>query len=285
MPDQASRLRNLIESKTNDKESARIIAVTSGKGGVGKTNLALNLAIGLQKAGKNGLLVDADIGLANINLLMGRVTNRSLIELANYRTRVEDVVEESNFGIKYISGVANINLMLNASSEDLRAIQRKIINAPNTIADTIVIDTGAGISRYVMDFVLFAHEVLLVTTSEPSSLSDAYSMVKAHADYGGKGQIKLVVNRVRDWKEFKDTAERLNQTTQSFLDIYVEPLGYIYEDKAVSMAVRRQDPFIVGNPDCPASRCMRELVRCLNMGIAMRQVPKGFRNILKGFFS
>ncbi|MBQ6975052.1 MAG: AAA family ATPase [Selenomonadaceae bacterium] len=285
MPDQASRLRNLIESKTNDKESARIIAVTSGKGGVGKTNLALNLAIGLQKAGKNVLLVDADIGLANINLLMGRVTNRSLIELANYRTRVEDVVEESNFGIKYISGVANINLMLNASSEDLRAIQRKIINAPNTIADTIVIDTGAGISRYVMDFVLFAHEVLLVTTSEPSSLSDAYSMVKAHADYGGKGQIKLVVNRVRDWKEFKDTADRLNQTTQSFLDIYVEPLGYIYEDKAVSMAVRRQDPFIVGNPDCPASRCMRELVRCLNMGIAMRQVPKGFRNILKGFFS
>ena len=285
MPDQASRLRNLIESKTNNKESARIIAVTSGKGGVGKTNLALNLAIGLQKAGKNVLLVDADIGLANINLLMGRVTNRSLIELANYRTRVEDVVEESNFGIKYISGVANINLMLNASSEDLRAIQRKIINAPNTIADTIVIDTGAGISRYVMDFVLFAHEVLLVTTSEPSSLSDAYSMVKAHADYGGKGQIKLVVNRVRDWKEFKDTAERLNQTTQSFLDIYVEPLGYIYEDKAVSMAVRRQDPFIVGNPDCPASRCMRELVRCLNMGIAMRQVPKGFRNILKGFFS
>ena len=285
MPDQASRLRNLIESKTNDKESARIIAVTSGKGGVGKTNLALNLAIGLQKAGKNVLLVDADIGLANINLLMGRVTNRSLIELANYRTRVEDVVEESNFGIKYISGVANINLMLNASSEDLRAIQRKIINAPNTIADTIVIDTGAGISRYVMDFILFAHEVLLVTTSEPSSLSDAYSMVKAHADYGGKGQIKLVVNRVRDWKEFKDTAERLNQTTQSFLDIYVEPLGYIYEDKAVSMAVRRQDPFIVGNPDCPASRCMRELVRCLNMGIAMRQVPKGFRNILKGFFS
>ena len=285
MPDQASRLRNLIESKTNDKESARIIAVTSGKGGVGKTNLALNLAIGLQKAGKNVLLVDADIGLANINLLMGRVTNRSLIELANYRTRVEDVVEESNFGIKYISGVANINLMLNASSEDLRAIQRKIINAPNTIADTIVIDTGAGISRYVMDFILFAHEVLLVTTSEPSSLSDAYSMVKAHADYGGKGQIKLVVNRVRDWKEFKDTAERLNQTTQSFLDIYVEPLGYIYEDKAVSMAVRRQDPFIVGNPDCPASRCMRELMRCLNMGIAMRQVPKGFRNILKGFFS
>lgn len=285
MPDQASRLRNLIESKTNDKESARIIAVTSGKGGVGKTNLALNLAIGLQKAGKNVLLVDADIGLANINLLMGRVTNHSLIELANYRTHVEDVVEESNFGIKYISGVANINLMLNASSEDLRAIQRKIINAPSNVADTIVIDTGAGISRYVMDFVLFAHEVLLVTTSEPSSLSDAYSMVKAHADYGGKGQIKLVVNRVRDWREFKDTADRLNQTTQSFLDIYVEPLGYIYEDKAVSMAVRRQDPFIVGNPDCPASRCMRELVRCLNVGMSMRQVPKGFRNILKGFFS
>ena len=285
MPDQASRLRNLIESKIYNQESARIISVTSGKGGVGKTNLALNLAIGLQKSGKNVLLIDADIGMANINLLMGRVTSHSLIELANYKTRVEDVVEESNLGIKYISGVANVNLMLNASNDDLRAIQRKIINAPSNIADTIVVDTGAGISRYVMDFILYSHEVLLVTTSEPSSLSDAYSVVKAHSEYKGNGRIKLVVNRVRDWREFKDTSDRLNQTTQSFLDIYVEPLGYIYEDKAVSMAVRRQDPFIVGNPDCPASRCLRELVRCLNMGITMRQVPKGFKNIVKNFFS
>ena len=285
MPDQASRLRNLIEGKTNSQESARIITITSGKGGVGKTSLALNLAIGLQRAGKNVLLIDADIGMANINLLIGRVSNHSLIELSNHRNYVEDVVEESDFGIKYISGVARVNLMLDASREDLRTIQRKIINAPSSLADTIIVDTGAGISRYVMEFILFAHEVLLVTTSEPSAISDAYSVTRAYTEYGGKGHIKLIVNRVRNWKEFKDTADRLNQTTQNFLDLYVEPLGYVYEDRAVSKAVHMQEPFLIGNPDSPASRCVRELVRCLTAGVAMREVSKGLGNIIKGFFS
>ena len=283
MVDQASRLRNLVESKTSG-ETARIIAVTSGKGGVGKTNLALNLAIGLQNAGQRVLLIDADIGMANINLLIGRVANRSIIELVNYKTQLEDVVEESNFGLKYISGVANINKMLNASYEDLRIIQRKIIESSN-IADTIIIDTGAGLNRYVLEFVLFAHEVFLVTTADPAALSDAYSIVKACGEYNKNSRVRLIVNRVRDWDEFKDTAERLNQTTQNFLDIYVEPLGYVYEDKSVSMAVRRQEPFLIGNPDCPASRCVKELIRCLTMGVAMRQVPKGWKNIIKGFFS
>ena len=285
MPDQASRLRNLIEDKFNSQESARIISITSGKGGVGKTSLALNLAIGLQNAGKNVLLIDADIGMANINLLMGRVTNHSLIELTNYKTHVEDVVEESDFGIKYISGVANVHKLLDSSREDLRAIQRKIISAPSNLADTIIIDTGAGINRYVMEFILFAHEVLLVTTSEPSALSDAYSVAKAYTEYGGKGQMKLIANRVRNWKEFKETADRLNQTTQNFLDLYIEPLGYVYEDKTVSTAVRMQDPFLIGNPDCPASRCVRELVRCMTQGVTMREVPKGLGNIIRGFFS
>ena len=175
--------------------------------------------------------------------------------------------------------------MLDASREDLRAIQRKILSAPSNIADTIVVDTGAGISRYVMEFILFAHEVLMVTTSEPSALADAYSVAKAYTEYGGKGHMKLIANRVRDWKEFKETADRLNQTTQNFLDLYIEPLGYVYEDKSVSTAVRMQEPFLIGNPDCPASRCVRELVRCMTQGIAMRQVPKGFKNIIKGFFT
>lgn len=285
MTDQASRLRDLIEGKTSGKESAQIFAVTSGKGGVGKTNLALNLAIGLQRAGKNVLLIDADIGMANINLLMGRVTNHSLIELSNPRVNIEDVVEESNWGIKYISGIAGINRMLSAGREDLNAIQRKIVNVSKNTADIIVIDTGAGLNRYVMEFILLAHEVLLVTTSEPSALSDAYSVTKAYKEYNGKGRMRLIVNRVRSWKEFKDTADRLNQTTQGFLDFYVEPLGYVYEDSEVSVAVRMQEPFILGAPDSPAARCLRELARCITTDATMRQVPKGFKNIIKGFFS
>lgn len=283
MIDQASRLRNLVESKTGDNGSTRIIAITSGKGGVGKTNLALNLSIGLQDAGKKVLLIDADIGMANVNLLMGRVTQRSLIDLIRYKTKVEDVIEESDFGIKYISGVAGIDKMLDTSREDLRTIQRKIFDA-SSFVDTIVIDTGAGISRYVMDFILFAREILLVTTSEPAALSDAYSIVKAYNEYKGKGDIKLVVNRVKNSDEWKETAERLNQTTQKFLNVYVDPVGYVYEDRIVAESVRFQEPFIVRSPKSPASRCVKELVNCLLRDMKMGEVSRGWRNILKNMF-
>lgn len=284
MVDQASRLRNLVESKTGDNGSTRIIAITSGKGGVGKTNLALNLAIGLQNAGKKVLLIDADIGMANVNLLMGRVTQRSLIDLVRYKTKVEDVVENSDYGIKYISGIAGIEKMLDANHEDLRIIQRKIIEASN-IADTIIIDTGAGLNRYVMDFILFAREILLVATSEPAALSDVYAVVKAYSEYKGKGDLKLIVNRVRSIKEWKDTAERLNQTTQKFLNVFVDPIGYVFEDRAVLNAVRFQEPFIVKNPNSPASRCVKELVKSLLTGMTMTQISRGWRAVIQDFFS
>lgn len=282
MADQASRLRNLVDGKI-DELSTRIIAVTSGKGGVGKTNLALNLAIGIQNAGHKVLLIDADIGMANINLLMGNVTKHSLVELMNYRTRVEDVAEDSEYGIKYISGIAGVDKMLDASHEHLRAIQRKIVDAAELV-DVIVIDTGAGLNRYVIDFILFAREILLVTTSEPAAIADAYAVVKACTEYGSKGKFKLIVNRVKDSDEWKETAERLNQTTQKFLNLYVEPLGYVYEDDAVTDAVKKQEPFLVKDPDSPASRCVKELVSSLLTGMKMRDVSKGWRNLLRSFF-
>ena len=283
MADQASRLRNLITGKTTNGESARIISITSGKGGVGKTNLALNLAIGLQNAGKKVLLIDADIGMANINLLLGRVANRSLIDLLNYKTKLADVIEESNFGVKYVSGVASIEKMLNASYEDLRIIKRKIIDSSN-IADIIIIDTGAGLNRYVMEFILFAQEILLVTTSEPAALSDSYSIVRACSEYKKNLQIRLIVNRVKSQREWKDTADRLNQTTQNFLDFYVEPLGYVYDDHTVLESVRMQEPFLIRNPDSSASRCVKALTNCLLTGVRMPEVSKGWKNILRGIF-
>ena len=283
MADQASRLRNLVEEKTGDNSSTRIITITSGKGGVGKTNLALNLSIGLQMAGKKVLLIDADIGMSNINLLMGRITQRSLLDLARYKTKVEDVIEESDFGIKYISGVASIEKMMNASHEDLRIIQRKILEASN-IADTIVIDTGAGLNRYVMEFILFAREILFVVTSEPAALADVYSVIKAYSDYKGKGDLKLVVNRVRNLDEWKETAERLNQTTSKFLNVFVDPIGYVYEDRAVAEAVRFQEPFIVRKPKSPASRCVKELVNSLLTGMEMPEISKGWFTILQKIF-
>ena len=283
MADQATRLRNLVDGKINRIETARVIAVTSGKGGVGKTNLALNLSIGLQKAGRKVLLIDADIGMANINLLMGRVTQRSLMDLLKYKTRVEDVIEESNFGIKYISGVAGIDKMLNASHEDLRTIQRKIVDAADMV-DTIVIDTGAGLSRYVVDFILFAREILLVTTSEPASMADAYTIVKAYNEFQGIGRVKLVVNRVRDLDEWRATSDQLNQTTQKFLNVFLDPLGYVYEDRNIATAVKMQVPFLIHSPDSSASRCVKALVKSILNGTSMPNISRGWRGVLQGLF-
>lgn len=297
MADQASKLRDLVEEMAGEeaqaqkigeldldvKDETRVIAVTSGKGGVGKTNLAVNLALALQAADKKVLLIDADIGMANVNVLMGRVTNRSLIDLLQDDVELEDIVEDGLQGVKYISGVAGVEAALNVNRSAQRLIHRKLGRC-SELADIIIIDTGAGLSRYVIEFVLAAHEVLLVTTPEPTSLADAYAVVKAYSKYTDKRSIKLVVNRIRDESECTEVAERLNQTTQKFLQIPIECLGYVYEDRAVRDAVNNQEPFILKQPNSPASQCVKEITKSLLTGEKMNTVGKGWRNMLDKLF-
>ena len=297
MADQASKLRDLVEEMAGEevqaqkigeldldvKDETRVIAVTSGKGGVGKTNLAVNLAIALQATDKRVLLIDADIGMANVNVLMGRVTNRSLIDLLNDDIELEDIVEDGLQGVKYISGVAGVEAALNVNRSAQRLIHRKLGRC-SELADIIIIDTGAGLSRYVIEFVLAAHEVLLVTTAEPTSLADAYAVVKAYSKYTDKRSIKLVVNRIRDESECREVTDRLNQTTQKFLQMPIECLGYVYEDKSVRDAVNNQEPFILRKPNSPASKCVKEITKSLLTGEKMNTVGKGWRNMLDKLF-
>lgn len=297
MEDQATKLRGLVEEMAGEeaaaqkigeldldvKEETRVIAVTSGKGGVGKTNLAVNLAVALQSSGKQVLLIDADIGMANVNVLMGRVTNRSLIDLLSENVELDDIVEDGLQGVKYISGVAGVEAALSVNRAAQRMIHRKLGRC-SELADIIIIDTGAGLSRYVIEFVLAAHEVLLVTTPEPTALADAYAVVKAYGKYTEKRSIKMIVNRIRDESECHEVTDRLNQTTQKFLKIPVDCLGYIYEDRAVREAVSNQEPFVLMKPDSPASQCVKEIAKSLLTGEKMAQVGKGWRNILDNLF-
>lgn len=297
MSDQASRLRNLVEERAQEDalareigelyfdvaENTRVIAITSGKGGTGKTSLAVNLAIGLQMAGQKVMLIDADIGMANVNLLMGSVTNRSLIDLLNDEVELEDVVEDGVSGVKYISGVAAIEATLNLNRAEQRKLHKKLGRC-SELANIIIIDTGAGLSRNVIEFILAAEEVLLVTTPEPTALADAYAVIKAYTTYTERRNIKLVVNRVREEEDCDDVTEKINQTTQKFLGVSVECLGYIYEDKAVSEAVHKQIPFIIGSPKSPAARCVQELVKSLLSGERMGSVSRGWRGFLDRLF-
>lgn len=297
MSDQASRLRNLVEERAQEDalareigelyfdvaENTRVIAITSGKGGTGKTSLAVNLAIGLQSAGQKVLLIDADIGMANVNLLMGSVTNRSLIDLLNDDVELEDVVEAGVEGVKYISGVAAVEATLNLNRAEQRKLHKKLGRCSD-LANVIIIDTGAGLNRNVIEFILAAEEVLLVTTPEPTALADAYAVIKAYTTYTERRNIKLVVNRVREEEDCDDVTEKINQTTKKFLGVEVDCLGYIYEDKAVSEAVHKQEPFIIGSPKSSAARCVQELVKSLLSGERMASVSRGWRGFLDRLF-
>ena len=222
MFDQATRLRDLVEERADEEaqsrqvgelyfgveESTRVIAITSGKGGVGKTNLAVNLAVGLQLSGQRVMLIDADIGMANVNLLMGSVTNRSLVDLLSDEVQLEDVIEKGVAGVKYISGVAGVEAALNVNRLEQKKLHKKLGRC-SELADVIIIDTGAGLNRNVIEFVLAAEEVLLITTPEPTSLADAYAVIKAYTTYTERRNIKLVVNRVREEEDCDDVTEKI----------------------------------------------------------------------------
>lgn len=297
MSDQATKLRNLIVSRAEEEaksreigelyfdmaENTRVIAITSGKGGVGKTNLAVNLAVGLQLSGQRVILIDADIGMANVNLLMGSVTNRSLIDLLEENIQLEDVIEDGVAGVKYISGVAGIEDTLNLNRDEQRKLHKKLSRC-SEFADIIIIDTGAGLNRNVIEFILAAEEVLLITTPEPTALADAYAVIKAYTTYTDRRNIKLIINRIHEEEEFKEVAEKLNQTTKKFLDLTIDSLGYIYEDKAVREAVQRQEPFVLGDKEAPAARCIFEIVKSLLSGDKMGSISKGWRGFLDRLF-
>ncbi|MBR2773805.1 MAG: MinD/ParA family protein [Selenomonadaceae bacterium] len=297
MFDQASKLRDLVDERADEEaqarqigalhfnmaEATRVIAITSGKGGVGKTNLAVNLAIGLQLAGQRVMLIDADIGMANVNLLMGSVTNRSLVDLLNDDVQLEDVIENGVAGVKYISGVAGIEAALSVNRLAQKKLHKKL-NRCSELADIIIIDTGAGLNRNVIEFVLAAEEVLLITTPEPTALADAYAVIKAYSTYTERRNIKLVVNRIREEEECYEVTDKINHTTKNFLGVTVDCLGYIYEDKAVREAVQRQEPFLIVNPESAASRCITELAKSLLSGKPMESVSRGWRVFLDRLF-
>ena len=261
----------------------RVIAVTSGKGGVGKTNLAVNLAVAMQLSGKRVMLIDADIGMANVNLLMGRVTNRSVVDLLKDGVQLKDVIENGAAGVKYISGVAGVEAAWNLNRVEQRKLHRKLGRC-SEMADVIIIDTGAGLNRNAAEFILAAEEVLLITTPEPTALADAYAVIKAYATYTDRRNIKLVINRIRDEEECNEVADKINQTTQKFLGITVDCLGYIYDDRAVSDAVHRQEPLVISAPNSSAARCIFELANGLLRGGKMISVSRGWRNFLDRLF-
>lgn len=264
MDDQAAELRAMMQARLGNKDNknhgTRIIAITSGKGGVGKTNLAVNMAIAYAEMGKKVILIDGDLGMANVNVLLNIVPTSNLLHVITQHKSISDIVLDTEFGIKFIAGANGFSRIANLSETELDFFVKEFAQLGN--ADIIIIDTGAGISNNVLSFVAAADEVYVVTTPEPTAITDAYGIIKIIATELPNSNInmKLLVNRVHSSDEGKRISDRIINIAAQFLNYKIEYLGFIYEDPIVTSSVIRQKPFIVSSPQSKPAICVRHIV-------------------------
>jgi flagellar biosynthesis protein FlhG len=236
------------------------VAVTSGKGGVGKTNLSLNLAIELSRIGRRVLLVDADLGLANVDILLGITPKVTLEAVLRGECTIFDATVEGPEGLTLIPAASGIGESEAWRTGDREALLDDLARLERGF-DLILIDTGAGISPKVTDFVVAADQALVVAAPEPTSIADAYAMVKVVLGMKPDLRAGLVVNRARSSREAYDVHAKFQQIVSRFLNTSVANRGHVLEDTAVEQAVRTQCPFVLGSPRSPSARCIAAIAR------------------------
>ena len=234
-------------------KNTKIIAVTSGKGGVGKTSLSLSLSIALAKAGASVTLLDADLGLANTNIMLGISPKYTLQHVLRGSKSLKDITTKIPEGINIISGASGVYELANLSVKQ----RLQFVNSVADINDDyLILDTGAGMSQNVLDFLMASDEVVVVTTPEPTAIADAYGIIKYIKTNSSKKVVKTIINKIQSISEGKRIAQRINSIAKEFLDTTIENLGFIYEDTLVSKSIKEQRPFIVKYPKSKASGCV-----------------------------
>jgi flagellar biosynthesis protein FlhG len=279
MNDQAAGLRVLAYRKRHDAAvapaggSSRVVCITSGKGGVGKTNLAANLGILLSQRGNRVILLDADLGLANLDMVMGispRLTLEHLIrgEVAD----IKDIVLEGPEGVRIVAGGSGIRELANISQAGLDRLLNGFIGLQD-LGDLLLMDTGAGIQDSVMGFVQTASEVIIVTTPEPTAMADAYAIIKIVAAQQSEAKLSLIANMCRGAEDGRAVLERLSLVSNQFLGVRLRSLGWIPRDERVVNSVRRREPFVVAYPGSPATRSLEEIADTLSLSASRTRSP------------
>ena len=293
MNDQANRLREIVNKVNNDniicpietlKTSAKVITVTSGKGGVGKTNITVNLGITLSKLGYRVVIIDADLGLANIDVVFGTMPRYTLVDVIKNGKNVMDVLCTGPKNVKFISGGSGVEELTRLSQIELESFVRNIALL-DKIADVILIDTGAGISENVIRFVMAADDVVLITTPEPTAITDAYALIKAVGTRNKNKMIKLIINRTETAIEAQTAMQKLNTVSQKFLKVKLQFLGYVTNDSMVSKAVKQQKPFSLLFPDCMASKNLTEIAKKIMKTLPNAKNQEGIRGFFSKFFA
>lgn len=284
--DQAEKLRELVKAKrqegqmpqpdnggrdesdpempddgfpTHGKRAAtKVIAVASGKGGVGKSNFTVNIALELSKMGNRVMILDADLGLANVDILLGINPKFNLSHVIREEKDIKDIITETEYGIKVIASGSGVKELVNLSNQQRSKFIEKISELEDMV-DVLLIDLGAGISKNTLSFMYAADYSIVITTPEPTALMDAYGLIKVASSNRQTVPLKLVVNMVNTREEAKEIASRVILLSRRFLNIFVEPYGYIYRDRSVLSGVMNQKPFSVMHPSSKASQCIQEI--------------------------
>lgn len=283
--DQAEKLRNIIKKDNQQLRKARVITVTSGKGGVGKSSISVNLAIQLCRLGKRVVILDADFGLANVEVMLGIRPTYTLADLMFKGKSIQDIITVGPGNIGFISGGSGIRELTNLTGDQVRSLIH-MLNALDTYADVIIIDTGAGISDIVLELVAFSTEILLVATPEPTSITDAYALMKTlrrREDFIPKdASIKMIGNRTVSEEQGLELYQKLKVVVDKFLGIQLEYLGMIPQDDHIQKAVMKQQPLSLTYPNAPSARAIMELALILEN---RQQTETGNKNGIKEMFA
>lgn len=290
MMDQAEQLRNVIKMNPMPRPLARVITVTSGKGGVGKSNTSINLACQFKKLGQRVIILDADFGLANIEIMFGTVPKHNLCDLIYQGKSITDIITWGPMDIGFISGGSGITGLANLSRDYLNYIIQNLEKL-DAIADVIIVDTGAGISDAVLDFLVASGEILVVATPEPTSITDSYSLLKAlnsHPRYSREySQIKVIANKVSSVDEGEVMYNKLNSVVNRYLKLPVSYLGAIPQDSHLEEAVMQQMPVSMQSPNSKSARAFEKMAYALmdkeyDKSLAKRGMAAFFSHIVAG---
>ena len=262
MLDQAEALRRLAQGDVRKESKVKIYTVTSGKGGVGKSNFVVNLAVSLQKQGKRVLVFDADIGMGNDDVLMGIFPKYNIMDVIKEKVSLEEAIVTAPYGVDLLAGGSGLNNISDLSNEERNKFIANIEKMEGY--DYIFIDTGAGISKSVLAFIASSNEVIFVLTPEPTSLTDGYSLLKALKHFKIDTKTNVVVNRVFDKEEGNKTYTRFNMAANKFLNVNTNYLGCVYDDKKLTMAVRSQRPVVIEYPSSLAANSIKNIATIIN---------------------
>ncbi len=288
MRDQAERLRTLVSNAgiqqrlSESTSKTRVISITSGKGGVGKTTLAVNLALAAQKSGLSTVLFDADLGLANVDIVLGIFPRYNLIHVLRGEKTLKEVVCEGPEGLRLVSGGSGWAELANLTKVQLGRFIAGLAELDNT-SDLILIDTGAGLSESVLSFLQASQEIVVVTTPEPTAITDAYAVIKQVGKDKSKC-VHVVVNRANSQWEAEEVFGKIATTANRFLQLDLNFAGWVPDDSLVTKTIIRQQPIVLQYPNSSVASAVWRLRASLFASLP-DAIPLPAETGLRSFFS